>query len=297
MRRALLAPVVLPLLAAASLVSAGTPAIVGTWTLDAPGVGGATTFLDNGLYFEAAVFNGDPVHTGLEWGSYSWNATTGKITATAYGDANGNWGVANDINGPQYFKVNGNTGSLFQPGCAECSASAMRLTPGASAIVGTWVYEATTAGQQPNFIPPKATTSALAARSADVPAPVTVVTSFFADGHYVQASANATATWNGIEWGTYSWDAATGLITATAIGDLNGNRGVAGDFNGPLHVTVSGSHATFFQDAATCRSVDGCHYSATAVTAAVPEPSSAALMLLGLAGVGAWARRRGARVS
>lgn len=60
-----------------------------------------------GLNFYAEDVAGDSLHTGIEWGTFSWDAVSGKVTATALSDTNGDWGIANDVDGPQYtlFRV------------------------------------------------------------------------------------------------------------------------------------------------------------------------------------------------
>lgn len=104
-------------------------AIIGSWLMDSGNAFGVTAFLADGRYMEASVFSGDPGHTGIEWGTYSWNAATGRIDAQSIGDNNGDWGFAGDVSGPQYIAVAGNSAQLFQPGCSDCSGPLQRILP------------------------------------------------------------------------------------------------------------------------------------------------------------------------
>jgi hypothetical protein len=115
-------------LAGSSLAQASQP-IVGSWLLDAGGSLGVVSFLEDGRYVEAMSVAGDSVHTGIEWGNYTWNEVTGAITATSMGDTNGDWGFAGDVNGTQYLTVSGNVGTVFQPGCSDCTGSVSRILP------------------------------------------------------------------------------------------------------------------------------------------------------------------------
>lgn len=118
------------LLAATSVNAASL--IVGSWLLDAGGTSIVTSFLSDGRYMEASVFAGDSAHTGIEWGTYSWNSTTGAITATSTVDTNGNWGISGDVDGTQYLTISGDTGTIFQPSCGpSCTGTVSRIPPSA----------------------------------------------------------------------------------------------------------------------------------------------------------------------
>ena len=65
---------------------------------------------------------------------------------------------------------------------------------------------------------------------------------FLPDGTYLLAeNAPTRPEHTGVEWGTYQWDPATGLVDAVALGDTNGNWGVAGDVDGIVKIEVTGA--------------------------------------------------------
>ena len=123
-----------------NLISRGNAPIVGSWQLDVNDQDGTfhgvATFLNDGRYVDASVAVGDPEHTGIEWGTYSWTSSTGKIVATANGDKNGDWGFAGDVDGHQYILVDHNSANLFQPGCDDCDGTLFRVLPTSIADIG-----------------------------------------------------------------------------------------------------------------------------------------------------------------
>lgn len=76
-----------------------TDSILGTWLLDTDSVSEIVviSFFDNGYYYlceEVNPDNTDPNEmTGIERGTYTWDAGTGDFTATAIVDTNGDIGV------------------------------------------------------------------------------------------------------------------------------------------------------------------------------------------------------------
>ncbi|TCV86779.1 VPLPA-CTERM sorting domain-containing protein [Sulfurirhabdus autotrophica] len=236
--------------------------IVGSWLLDNGSSFSVATFLQDGRYVDASAVAGDPAHTGIEWGTYSWNPVSGAITATSTGDTNGNWGIANDVDGTQYLTVSGNAGTIFQNCGPSCTGSVNRILPSSPQIVGSWLFDSS--GTQ-------------------------VVTTFLQDGRYMEASVVAgDPTHTGIEWGTYSWNSSTGAITATSAGDTNGNWGIANDVDGTQYFTVSGNTGTMFQNCGP-----SCTGSLNRILpASVPVPAAAWLMGSGLLGLIGVARKR-----
>lgn len=231
--------------------------IVGSWYESAPGFLGVATFLEDGTFFTAIDVTGDNPHTGVEWGTYSWDAASGKVTASALGDTNGDWGFAGDVvNGSIYFTVSGNTATGTQIDCPECTFAVERVLHPADSIVGTWLF------------PPE----------------VGSIT-FFADGSYIHGQGGATVGDGhpGVERGTYSWDSVTGaLIATTIVTDTNGDWGLSHP-QGTLTVTFNASGGLTGTD-------DSGQFDV--VPAPVPEAETYAMLLAGLGLVGAAARRR-----
>jgi hypothetical protein len=229
--------------------------ISGSWLIDTPGFTASVAFLADGRYVEASIATGDPAHTGLEWGTYSWNESTGAITAQSLGDSNGNWGLAADVNGTRYFSVSGNTATMLQAGCAACTNTLSRILPGASPIVGSWLL-------------------------SDAGRGLLSTTALLADGRYIDASIVAgDSAHTGIEWGTYNWNASTGEIAAHAVGDFSGDWGLAGDASGAQYIAVSGNSATIYQPGCA-----DCTASLIRILpmAAVPEATNISMLILGL---------------
>jgi len=230
--------------------------IVGSWYAGLSGLYGVTTFLEDGTYFEVIDVTGDNLHTGVEWGTYSWDAVSGQVTAASLGDTNGDWGIAGDVDGPLYINFSGNTATVTQPGCPDCTFAAERVLHPAGSIVGTWL----------------------------VPSELASIT-FFADGSYIQGQGGLPVGDGhpGVERGTYSWDSVTGILIATSIvTDTNGDWGLSLP-HGTLTVTFNASGGLTFMD--NLGSVD-------LAAAPVPEPETYAMLLAGLGLVGFAARRR-----
>jgi hypothetical protein len=241
---------------AASHTALAAPAIVGSWHADSADFKGVVTFLEDGTYFEAVDAIGDSAHTGVEWGTYAWDAVSGKVTAASLGDANGDWGIANDVSGPVYFSISGNTATFTQPGCDECGGAAERILHPAGSIVGTWLF----------------------------PTEIGTI-SFFADGSYIHGQGGSPVFDGhpGIERGTYSWDSVTGALIATSIvTDTNGDWGLSHP-QGTLVVKFNVNGGLTGTD-------DSGQFEA--VPAPVPEPETYAMLLAGLGLVGFAARRR-----
>jgi hypothetical protein len=97
----------------------GTNPIVGAWFSGNPAVpndSGVVVFLQNGNYFLAdeGVASGGG-RTGIEHGTYTWNATTGAFTSSRspapYVDTNGTWGLSG-ATGPVTVRISGDGRTL-----------------------------------------------------------------------------------------------------------------------------------------------------------------------------------------
>ncbi|HEY9250668.1 MAG TPA: PEP-CTERM sorting domain-containing protein [Rariglobus sp.] len=233
-------------------------AIVGAWTYGntaTPDSGGAgvLVFLANGAYFHAESENTDGAEggaNGMERGTYTWNAGTGAFTSATAVDTNGEWGLFPDS--PAFIDVTGNSLTIDD--------TTMTRVTGGSAIVGAWTYG--------NALDPDETG--------------TGVLIFLANGIYFHAESDNTADaengQDGMERGTYTWNADTGAFTAETIVNTNMEWGLSDEF--PAFVTI---------DTDTLN-VDG-----TLMTriGAVPEPSTYTVLAgLGVLGA-ALCRRRG----
>jgi hypothetical protein len=197
--------------------------IVGTWLLDdpAPGPNGPNPvilmFLADGTYFHIEA-NVPPSElagaNGFERGRYTWNATTGAFSVTALVDTNGDIGIAGAPPGVT-AQVSGDTLTIALPGCVEvpggepCVNIATRVTGAPNSIVGGFF-----AGD-----PTKADQS--------------IVVVFLGNGnfYFVQDGSSELPDGDpngkdGLERGTWSWNAATGDLSLTTAVDTNGQWGV-----------------------------------------------------------------------
>jgi hypothetical protein len=244
-----------------SYTALAAPAIVGSWHVDSPDFQAVATFLGDGTYFEAVDVAGDSVHTGVEWGTYSWNEITGEVTATSLGDTNGDWGLSGDVDGPQYMSIAGNVLTMTQPGCSgDCGGVAGRVLHPANSIVGSWVM--------PGF---------------------GGTGTFFADGSYILGQGGVADAYGqpGMERGTYSWDSVTGKLMATSvITDTNGQWGLSHPNGGFLTASLNANGGLTVLEQGNDPFV--------LMAAPVPEPETYAMLLAGLGLVGFAVRRRAA---
>lgn len=252
-------------LCAAPLSSQAAQPIVGSWYASGPDFHSLSTFLPDGRYYLSTDSTGDAAHTGVEWGTWSWNEATGLVTANASGDLNGDWGLANDVDGDVYVHIAGNWATVTQPGNSD-SETRPRVPTVPGSIVGAWFLD-----------------------GSDSQANV----AFFADGTYFLGVASAEPGESGVERGTYSWDAATGqLRILSVLTDTSSQSGLAGQEDprfGYYLATINGSRL-LFQEAPDQSADPGVLLLPEAV-GAVPEPASWAMLLAG-AGLVATARRR-----
>jgi hypothetical protein len=238
-----------------ALTDARAVDIAGTWLYeDANGLLVSTlTFLNDGRYLQSSMFTDDLAHTGVEWGTYSWDAQTGLVTPFVLGDTNGDWGVSNAIDGPLYFTVTGNSATYARYDPLNNGANAFQITldrivTQSSPLSGSWLIDAYAVYVDENGN--NTTESAFLART------------FLDDGRYVDAAViienGQIDEHTGVEWGTYSWNSTTGEISAVSLGDTNGDWGFAGDVDGNVFILVDGAVSAYlFQP--TCEPDDGCN--------------------------------------
>lgn len=236
------------------------PSIVGSWYAEFDNAHITSTFLGDGTYFLISDYTGDGAHTGVEWGTFSWNEATGQISAVSLGDKNGNWGWADDARGAQFFSVSGNSATISQPDCIGCTPnSAQRILQSPDSIVGSWL------------IPHENGSGAL---------------TFFENGMYMLGQGGVGDSYGqpGLERGMYSWDSGTRELTVTSLlTDTNGVWGLSNPqgintatlgLDGKLYIEEGGQPIGSFMSAA----------------APVPEPETYAMMLAGLGMIGAMVR-------
>lgn len=201
------------LLAAASLSPLATgqtipelpPEIVSAW--QAAGGTALLIFRHDGTYHMA---QDSPTEPGMERGRFAWDKATSAFSAVTAVDTNGEGGLSHP-NGATTLTITGNTLTYSVTG--EGSFTFSRVTNTASAIVGSW------------FVPGENFT-----------------VTFLAGGTYFHTEETSDPPYahDGMERGTYTWNAATKILTASATTDTNGDVGLSGIREG-LTATISGN--------------------------------------------------------
>lgn len=187
--------------------------IVGSWYIGAPGGGTdqiVFTFLADGTYLVAdkGTVANDPTGTsGLEWGSYTWDASTGALSLTAAINTDGEWGLSPHLGTSNVTATVADNVVTFTG--FEESFSVPRLMSPPDSIVGSWY-----------LAPPPG------AGGTDQ-----VVFTFLADGSLLVADkgtvANDPSGTSGIEWGSYTWNALTGAAVINIQVNTDGQWGFA----------------------------------------------------------------------
>ncbi len=204
--------------------------IVGSWYAANPGGGTdqiVFTFLSNGTFMIAdkGTQARDPTGmSGLEYGTYT--VGQGGILNLVFSiDTDGEWGLSHA--GITDATVTGDTLTLFG---LEGNMLVDRLTSAPNSIVGSW-YAAQTGGGTDQ-----------------------IVFTFLADGTYLIADKGTVANdpngTSGIEWGTYTWDPATGAFTFNTLVNTDGQWGLSHSQPGELtRLVLSGDTITLGNDA------------------------------------------------
>ena len=148
---------------------------------------------------------------GFERGTYTWNAATSVFAVVTRQDTNGGAGI-NGLNGVQgfTFTVTGdNAVAAIPPG--QCDGPALFALPrcasigGPGTIVGGWLAETR--------------------RSMTVPSILVLLAN--GDYYFAQDGEADSNGHDGIEKGTWAWNAATGDFVATTSVDTNGQWGLS----------------------------------------------------------------------
>lgn len=212
--------------------------LIGGWRLDAdPSV--FFSFAADGQYMmsqTAVPANAVSLQVwpGLEYGTYSWNQGNGNLSlACPLVDTNGTAGSSNNYTGNgsgSTFSdageplgtcaatratftstISGNTLTLTNSSNGNVNTFS-RLVDSGNKLVGSWVLMGTSA-------------------------PSSIIFSFTADGHFLMNQSVVTGTaatdqvWPGLEYGQYSWNAASGALAfACPQVDTNGAAGTSGNY-------------------------------------------------------------------
>jgi hypothetical protein len=197
-------------------------ALIGSWIArnadrgdNAPWV--QLTFLESGYYMHQELDlpyrpeADDNGSTGLEFGQYTWNNTTGEITVTNIAiDDNGEWGLTSVFTSNERLslQVDGDTLSAFNPEVGPAQNTEFTRVPlNQSGITGSWVFQ--NSGDPSDF----------------------VVATLLEDGFYFVGSATPAdlefETELGLEFGTYAYNSETLVLNASPIFDQNGTAGLS----------------------------------------------------------------------
>lgn len=189
-------------------------------------------FLDNGSYIHLEVDENIPFDnsnneiSGMEWGDYTLNNRTGKLTVNQRFDNNGDTGLSDPLD--RYVSVSGNTLTFEvdenENGVIESNESFTFSKAKSENMLGLWKNDTT--GNE------------------------LLALAFFDDGTYVHLEVdeeapvdNAENETSGMEWGNYTLNSATGALTVTQIFDNNGTTGLSDPLT--RYARVSGDTLTF----------------------------------------------------
>ncbi|NQZ82372.1 MAG: alpha/beta hydrolase [Colwellia sp.] len=184
--------------------SLNTLDIVGTWKIESQDSEQFIALSFNSAGNLMLVIHGeaeDDGYTGVENMSYSWDSSTNALSFEMISDANGTWGFSHvEI---ESFTITGtNTAEIiaFDNG-EEQHVPLSRLSNSDNTIVGSWVL--------PNEEAPESGQS--------------TVINFFDDGTFLLIENSQTMP--GMEFGSYTWDAATGQFSVDITAETNDDAG------------------------------------------------------------------------
>jgi len=177
----------------------------------------ALVFFEDGTYAHMEVEQSNQnEESGLEWGTYEQDIATGRVVATQTFDSNGDTGltefVAGDVAPFLYIERDGDELVISADDDGDGNIDQIVVfeeqVNGSNSLLGTW--QNTSTENELLFF------------------------TFFADGTYIHAEVDeeeANSEVSGMEYGTYSRNAGTGLMTVTQEFDENGDTGIT-DFVG-----------------------------------------------------------------
>lgn len=180
------------------------------------------TFLDNShyLFIQAKPADGEGT-SGLEYGTYTWNQTTGSFTATPIVDTNGTWGLSHS--GTMTITYNGS--SITWSSSTDGTRTVPLLSTGsANGLAGVWFSSFDCLASQ-NICTGKGGVLIAFINNAFI---------------FAQTCTDDTGGQPGVEFGTYSWDALTGFFVPTIQLDTNGEIGYSHWCGTPVSPTNPG---------------------------------------------------------
>lgn len=191
--------------------------LVGSWTVS----GGdneyaVITFMADGTYL---IAEGDPADDsgkpGIEYGSYEWDPLTGEFSVTVESDTNGDWGLSSmredfelERDGTEFIARETIDGEVDE-------ARFTRIESAEKPLVGGWILK----GEK-------------------------VILLVFTDTHYAHAEIGedeGDGGNTGPEFGTYTWNPATGEFLNAPERDFNGSWGPGGEV---MTIAVEGDELT-----------------------------------------------------
>ncbi|AMV70901.1 hypothetical protein JCM30471_27080 [Desulfuromonas carbonis] len=202
------------------IISQFTPSVLGTWGpagYQMTGQGFAVSFLDatHYIHVEDGIPDTDPITgniiggPGMEYGTYSVNATTGDVTFTASKDTTGDWGPAGTGTQVINFQFLDNNHFQITDPVDSTTQTLGRVTSNWNSAVGSWKFGSEALGMQ--------------------------VVTLFEGGNYLVASSGPPGTSNldGMESGTYSFQTISESIDGTVTANItfNGMNSTIPDLN------------------------------------------------------------------
>lgn len=204
----------LPVLAIAafSTLTLTAQSLVGSWLMP-QGPRSQThvvaTFLPNGVYLMAEDGPRDPSEpsgqSGMERGTYRWNASTKNFSSKTLVDTTGEWGLSHGH--IKSLTVSGNTLTSR----TDSDLKLKRIFSSSNKLAGTWYM-----------------------KEADGYAAIT----FLTDGTYsmVQDGKASGGGWTGMERGTYRWNPSTKQFTRKVLRDTNGTWGLSDNLKRSIRI-------------------------------------------------------------